>query len=63
MPHDHHTIRPPAQGGIAYVEPAKRLQQWLQGRARGDGLAGGRDARMGRAALSFDGPLGAFTRA
>ncbi len=34
MQHDHPTIRPPAQGGIAYVEPAKRLQQWLQGRGR-----------------------------
>ena len=42
MPRDHHTIRPPAQGGIAYVEPAKRLQQWLQGR--------GRDDRRGRPA-------------
>lgn len=36
MQYDHHIIRPPAQGGIAYVEPAKRLQQWLQGRSRED---------------------------
>jgi hypothetical protein len=36
MQYDHHIIRPPAQGGIAYVEPAKRLQQWLQGRSRDD---------------------------
>jgi hypothetical protein len=36
MQYDHHIIRPPAQGGIAYVEPAKRLQQWLQGRSRQD---------------------------
>ena len=34
MPYDHHICRPPTQGGIAYVEPAKRLQQWIQGRAR-----------------------------
>lgn len=45
MPHDHHPIRPPAQGGIAYVEPAKRLQQWLQGRGRDD-RRGGRPANI-----------------
>lgn len=43
MQYDRHIIRPPAQGGLAYVEPAKRLQQWLQGRSRGDG----RDSRKG----------------
>jgi len=36
MQYDPPTGRPPAQGGIAYVEPAKRLQQWLQGRFRDD---------------------------
>jgi hypothetical protein len=41
MHHDHHIILPPAQGGIAYVEPAKRLQQWLQGRPREDRSGGG----------------------
>jgi hypothetical protein len=41
MHSDHHTSRPPTQGGIAYVDPAKRLQQWLQGRARGE-RGGGR---------------------
>lgn len=43
MPNDRHIIRPPAQGGLAYVEPAKRLQQWLQGRPR-EGRRGGRSA-------------------
>jgi hypothetical protein len=43
MQHDHPIIYPPAQGGIAYVEPAKRLQQWLQGRGR-DEHDGGRPA-------------------
>lgn len=45
MQHDHHIARPPVQGGIAYVEPAKRLQQWLQGRARG-GRRGSRPAEI-----------------
>jgi hypothetical protein len=47
MQHDHHNIRPPAQGGLAYVEPAKRLQQWLQGRVR-----------SGRRGSSFENILG-----
>jgi hypothetical protein len=34
MQHERPISQPPAQGGLAYVEPAKRLQQWLQGRTR-----------------------------
>ncbi|MDB5724345.1 MAG: hypothetical protein JWQ16_1099 [Novosphingobium sp.] len=40
MQNDNPIIRPPAQGGLAYVEPAKRLQQWLQGRGRSGRRAG-----------------------
>jgi hypothetical protein len=49
---DHHSRhdpgRPPQFGGIAYVEPAKRWQQWLQGRHRNEADPRRTPGRAGR---------------